>query len=186
MGWAWRGWVGLAVALSWASPTEASPQASVGVTVGAAEDNVTEPQRGLDFRLGGRADALFGRSSARDMGVGPYVDLVTAGFHNSDVGGGLEWLIPALTDLPLTIAAGGFARNGDGRSWAPGVVGTLLVGARSYNYHSWYGLNAGVFVEGRWVPEAPASADLILGAQLDLELLVLPALLLWDAVTHGG
>jgi hypothetical protein len=170
-----------------ARAASAAPQASGGVTVGGAADDVgSASTRSFDLHLGGRFDVLFGRSSNRDMALGPYLDVATAAFRTSDFGGGLEWLVPAVPELPLTLSAGGFARNGGGRSWAPGVEGTAMLGARSYNYHSWYGLAAGLFVQTRWVPEPPASVDLIAGVQIDLELLVLPFLLLWNAATHGG
>jgi hypothetical protein len=56
------------------------------------------------------------------------------------------------------------------------------LGSRSFNFHSWYGLAAGAFVQSRWIPTAPSTVDVVVGVQLDLELVVLPALFLWDAL----
>jgi hypothetical protein len=166
----------------------AEPQASVGLTAGAAlQDAVGPTGVGASVHLGGRADVLFLRSHNGQMALGPYVDGATAGFHDVDLGGGLEWLLPMTSDVPLVLSAGGLVRDGDGRQWAPGVEGTLFVGSRSFNFHSWYGLAAGVFVQSRWIPASPSTVDVVVGIQLDLELVVLPALFLWDAVfSHGS
>jgi hypothetical protein len=108
--------------------------------------------------------------------------VATASFHDLDLGGGAEWLIPVRDDLPLVLSAGAFSRNGDGRAWSPGVEGTVFFGSRSYNFHSWYGLAAGLFMQSRWLPSSPSTLDLVFGAQIDGELLVLPALLIYEAI----
>jgi hypothetical protein len=118
------------------------------------------------------------------MGVGPYVDIATNAFHDWDVGGGVEWLLPITEDVPVVASAGVLARNGAGRSWAPGAEGTIFVGSRSYNFHSWYGLAVGFFAQGRWVPESPATFDVVGGVQIDAELLAMPFLFLYTALTH--
>jgi hypothetical protein len=161
----------------------ADPQASLGLTVGVeAEDAVgPTPLRGA-LHLGGRASVLFLRSRGADMAIGPYVDAATAGFHDADLGGGAEWLIPVRDDLPLVLSSGAFARNGDGRSWTPGLESTVFFGSRSYNFHSWYGLAAGLFVQSRWLPSSPATLDLVFGLQIDGELLALPAVFLFEAL----
>jgi hypothetical protein len=178
------------VAASGPAPARADPQASVGLTGGAAFQDVLGPgQTGVSMHLGGRADLLLLRDHNGQMAVGPYVDGATAGFHDVDLGGGIEWLLPLTPDVPLVLSAGGLARDGDGRSWAPGLEGTVFVGSRSFNFHSWYGLTAGVFAQTRWVPaaaSAPSTTDFVVGLQVDLELVVLPALFVWDALAHGS
>jgi hypothetical protein len=189
-GHAHAGWlVGIAAAVALGTAVRealAEPQASVGLTGGATLRDPTATDRGLSLHLGGRADVLFLRDHNGQMALGPYVDGATAGFQDVDLGGGLEWLLPLTTDVPLVVSGGGLVRNGDGRSWAPGLEGTAFVGSRSFNFHSWYGLTAGLFAQVRWVPESPSAVDLILGVQLDLEVLALPALFLWDAASHGS
>lgn len=170
------------------SPARAEPQASVGLTTGAAIQDASGPGGvGTSLHLGGRVDVLFLRQRNGQMALGPYVDGATAGFHDVDLGGGLEWLLPMTSDVPVVVSAGGLARDGDGRSWAPGMEGTLFVGSRSFNFHSWYGLAAGAFVQSRWIPAPPSTVDIVVGVQLDLELVALPALLVWDALfSHGS
>ena len=170
-----------------ARPVRGEPQASVGLTGGAAVQDVGGPgSAGVSLHLGGRADVLFLRDHNGQMALGPYLDTATAGFHDLDTGSGVEWLLPLTSDVPVVLSAGGLFRNGDGRSWAPGLEGTLFVGSRSFNFHSWYGLAAGVFAQTRWLPASPSTTDLVFGVQLDLELVVLPALFLWDAISHGS
>jgi hypothetical protein len=163
----------------------ADPQASVGLTAGASLDDVVGPRPiGGAFHLGGRADVLFLRSSPHQQALGPYADVATSGFQNADAGGGVSWLIPWIEDLPFVVSAGAFARNGQGRAWSPGAEGTLFAGSRSYNFHSWYGMAIGFFAQTRWVPAAPATMDVVLGLQLDAELLVLPWVFVLEAVRH--
>jgi len=149
------------------------------MTVGGTAQNVSPGPAEGAFHLGGRADLLLGRARGSDMAVGSYVDAASAGFRDFDVGGGAEWLLPWRDELPLVLSGGGFVRNGGGRAWSPGIAGAVFFGSRSYNFHSWYGLAAGLFVQTRWVPGPPSTVDVIFGVQLDAELLAMPVLLLW-------
>jgi hypothetical protein len=176
--------VGAALVSSRELPAIAEPQASAGVTVGVAFPGVVGPHRPVGLHLGGRADVLLLRAKERDMGIGPYVEIATSEFHDVDFGGGAEWLVPLTEDVPVVLSAGGFARNGGGRSWTPGAEGTLFVGSRSYNFHSWYGLALGFFAQGRWVPESPAAFDIVAGVQIDAAVLAMPFLFLYTAITH--
>lgn len=171
---------------AWASPARADPQTSIGLTLGGVVRDQQAGGAGGAFHLGARSDLLLLRSSNRDMAVGPYVDVATASFHDTDVGGGLGWLLPMTEDFPLLLSAGGFARDGDGRGWRPGVEGTILVGPRSYNFHSWYGLAGGLFVQTRWVPQSPSTVDVVIGVQVDVELLALPFIFAWQSVVHAS
>jgi hypothetical protein len=178
---------GVAVALGAVSAPDAraDPQASAGLTIGGTVDDVVGPSHASGaFHLGGRASVLLLRNRGADMAVGPYLDAATASFHDVDLGGGAEWLVPVRDDLPLVLSAGAFWRNGDGRSWSPGMEGTVFFGSRSYNFHSWYGLAAGLFAQSRWIPSSPSTLDLVFGVQIDGELLVLPVLLIYEAIRH--
>jgi hypothetical protein len=157
------------------------------MTVGGAVDNASGGPGGTEgaFHVGARGDLLFFRNRGADMALGPYVDAATAGLHHLDVGGGIEWLAPLVKDeLPFVLSAGPFWRNGDGHSWSPGVEATLFFGSRSYNFHSWYGLAAGAFAQTRWLPLPPSALDVVFGVQIDVELLLLPALFVYEAVAH--
>jgi len=92
--------------------------------------------------------------------------------------------LPIRDDLPLVLSAGALCRNGEGHSWAPGAEGTVFFGSRSYNFHSWYGLTFGVFAQTRWIPVAPAVADLVFGIQIDAEILAMPSMLIISALRN--
>jgi len=169
--------------LVWARPAGAEPQASVGLT-GGASFGVVGPESETTLHLGARADVLLLRQRERDMAVGPYVDVGTPGFHDVALGGGGEWLIPVTEDVPVVASAGVFARPGAGAAWRPGIEGTVFCGSRSYNFHSWYGLGAGVFVQSRWLPGSPATLDVVAGVQVDVALVAMPFLLAFEAVAH--
>lgn len=175
--------VALAVAAAaTARDARADPQTSVGVTFGGALNDVVGPRSLFPaVHLGARADVLFLRSNPRQMALGPYLDVATGGFESVDAGGGVSWLLPLVDDLPFVLSAGGFARNGQGLSWAPGLEGTLFAGSRSYNFHSIYGMAIGVFAQSRWIPAPPAALDLVLGVQIDAEVLALPVLFVVNA-----
>jgi hypothetical protein len=161
----------------------ADPQASVGLTIGAAAESVVGPAAtAAAFHLGGRGSLLLLRNRGADMAIGPYVDVATENFHDVDLGGGAEWLLPVRDDLPVVLSAGAFLRDGEGRAWSPGMEGTVFFGSRSYNFHSWYGLAAGIFAQARWVPAAPETMDLVFGLQIDGELLALPWIFIYEAL----
>jgi hypothetical protein len=156
----------------------ARPQASVGLTLGGAfETDRPAQDPSTEFELGARADVLFARSRGFEMAVGPYVDAATLAFRRTDLGGGCEWLLPVRDDLPLVLSAGAFARRENDATWAPGGEGSVFFGSRSYNFHSWYGLAAGVFAQALYVPGRDRELDFVVGARIDGELLVLPWLL---------
>ncbi len=167
------------------SGAKADPQTSFGLTVGGVVENVVGPTGAAGaFHLGGRGSILFLRNRGSDMAIGPYLDVATASFHDVDIGGGVEWLLPVRDDLPLVLSAGAFWRDGDGRAWSPGMEGTVFFGSRSYNFHSWYGLAAGIFAQTRWIPSSPATVDLVFGVQIDAEILALPSILIFEALRH--
>lgn len=156
----------------------AAPQVNVGMTFGGVVEDPASPPVHGQAHWGGRADVLFLRSRGSDMAIGPYVDLATSSFHDVDLGGGAEWLLPLRDDLPFVLSAGFFARSGEGRSWAPGLEGTLFWGSRSYNFHSLYGVALGLFAQTRYVPGPPEQTDFIFGIQMDGELMLLPSMLI--------
>jgi hypothetical protein len=136
------------------------------------------------FHLGARADVLFLRKRNRDMAVGPYVDFATASFETLELGGGVEWLVPLSELWPVVLSGGAFERRAPGFAWEPGAVSTIFVGSRSYNFNSWYGLVAGLFVQGRLGFGDARQADILGGFQIDLSFFAYPFLLAYEALRH--
>lgn len=168
-------------ALALCGRAEAAPQANVGLTIGGGTGALGNGGGGF-FHLGGRADVLFLRERGKDMALGPYLDIATSSFNTLELGGGLEWLIPVRDDLPIVVSAGGFERRVPVFGWEPGVVSTLFFGSRSYNFHSWYNLGLGLFVQGRRGLGDAKQTEIIFGAQVDLALLAYPFIFAYEAL----
>jgi hypothetical protein len=162
----------------------ADPQVSVGLTAGGGIANLRTTAPLPVFHMGLHGDVLFLRNKDRDMAIGPYVEVLTVAFETAEMGAGVSWLIPLGEHFPLTLSLGGHARAYPvygGMAWEPGVDTTIFFGTRSYNFNSVYGLAAGIFVQGRLGLGDGHQADVLAGAQLDLELFVLPFVLLVNA-----
>jgi hypothetical protein len=165
------------------SPARAAPQTSVGLTVGPAlTDLRTNP--GVELHLGARGDLLLFRRRETDMAIGPYLDVATAAFDTFETGGGVEWLVPLTRDVPAILSAGLLARDAPGVGWGAGAEATLFLGSRSYNFDSVYSLGVGGFLQGRYGIGDSRQADIILGAQIDLEIFALPFIAIVSALSH--
>jgi hypothetical protein len=170
----------VAALIAVAEPARADPQISVGLTAGGGAAYLrTRGPIGV-FTMGLHGDVLFFRNSDRDFAFGPYVEVLTVAFETLEMGGGVSWLIPISEHIPLVLSVGAHARAYEG-GWEPGVHARLWLGSRSYNFRSIYGLAAGVFVEGRWGLGDGQQADILGGAQIDLEVFALPFVLLYNA-----
>ncbi len=171
----------VAVALGITTNAHADPQISVGLTAGGGAAYLrTRGPIGV-FHMGLHGDVLFFRNSDRDFAFGPYVEALTVAFETFEFGGGVSWLIPVTEHVPLVLSAGMHARAFEG-GWEPGVHARLWMGSRSVNFNSIYGLAVGLFVEGRWGLGDGQQADVLGGAQVDLEVFALPFVLLYNAL----
>lgn len=170
----------LALALLLPTSARADPQFAVGLTLGGGAAFLRTRPLGV-FHMGLHGDVLFLRDRDQAMGIGPYVETMTVAFETFEVGGGVSWLLPVTDLFPLVLSFGAHARAYPG-GWEPGLEARLWMGSRSYNFHSLYGLAAGLFVEGRYGLGDGQQADILGGAQIDLELFALPFVLLYNAL----
>ncbi len=182
--------LGLALALV-APSAHADPQATVGLTIGAAGTGGVDYARRYwaktKFHLGLRSDVLFGRSTAWDFGVGPYVEVLSNGFKEIQFGGGVSGLLPVLPAFPIVLSFGGYGRKGADRfPLEPGITGQLFFGSRSYNFHANYVMTGGIIGQMRYGLGASKETSIIVGAQLDLMLLALPVIFLINAARGGS
>ena len=164
----------------------ADPQVSFGVTAG---DGITNLRDGSGprnaFHAGIRGDLLFLRSRENQMAIGPYVEVLTERFNSLDMGGGIEWILPAFPAFPFVLSAGPFVRNAEGYGgYQPGVAAALFFGPRSYNFASVYGLANGIYVQTRYGLGDAKQADLLFGIQIDLAVLALPWIFTYEAIAH--
>ncbi len=126
------------------------------------------------------ADVLFGRERSTDWGIGPHIEAATAGFSDVRLGGGATLQIPLTEHLGTTLSVSGLAMEGNG--WSPGIGSTLFIGSRNYNFHSVYGLTAGLVLGMQRRFGDHAETTWIAAAQIDLQLLAMPFLLLYGAM----
>lgn len=174
--------------IGFATTAGAAPQIGGGLASGGAlTDMRASNGPRLASHLGGRFDVLLFRDRPNRHAFGPYVDVVTAGFDTLEGGGGLEWLIPAW-DTALILSSGAFVRTSR-FGVEPGAAGTLFWGSRSFNYHSIYSVGLGLFAQGRYGLAGDGAgsgrqADVIFGLQIDLEYVAMPALFIYEALTH--
>ena len=173
------------VCVPWERAASAAPQISLGTTVGGAVTDLRldDGPRGA-FHLGAKGDLFLFRAKENDLGVGPFVEVLTEGFDTLEAGGGLSILLPVFSSFPVILSGGGFARRAPSLDWEAGVSTTLFFGAMGYNFHSVYEMQNGLFVSGRYGLGDGRQADIVIGVRLDLMLFALPALFLYEAIAH--
>jgi hypothetical protein len=182
--WALRRSAAAALAATLACPglAHAEPQSTAAATLGVAGTGDSHAVwRSTTLHAGLRGDVLFGRSSGRDFGVGPYAELGTVGFRDAELGVGASLLLPVNDTFPVVVSGGVYGRAAEG-SLEPGLAAQLFWGTRSYNFDSSYGMAAGVLVQARYGLGAIGGTAIIVGAQLDLRAASLPFVMLVDAV----
>lgn len=132
------------------------------------------------FHLGLHGDVLLLRKRDGQFDLGPYVEVLTRNFETFEAGGGASVLLPITEAVPVIVSGGPFARGGR-RGFDAGVAAEVFVGSRSFNYHSVYGFAVGGFFQARAGLGPIKQLDLIWGLQIDLELVALPFLFVWQA-----
>ena len=180
-----------------AGPARAEPQATVGLTLGAAGAGLSRSiWQSTAFHLGIHGDVLFGRSSNADFGIGPYAEVLTNGFDEIQFGGGLSGLLPVLDTYPIVVSVGAYGRQASAEAYRPlapasfgleaGLAGELFFGSRSYNFHAPYVMTAGLIAQMRYGLGPSRETSIVLGAQVDFAILSLPFVFLFNAVRGGS
>jgi len=162
-----------------AHTASAAPQITAGATVGVAGNgDRDELWRSAGLSLGLRGELLLLRDGPRSIGLGPYVEaLTTTAFSDGQLGAGVSALLPVWSELPIVVSMGAYERRA-ADSFDPGLAGAIFIGSRSYNYHGWYAMGAGLLLCVRGGLREPHDSSLIAALDIDLELLALPFLML--------
>jgi hypothetical protein len=179
--------VALAACVLATKNAEAAPQVSTSLVLGAAgHGDRSKLWSSTDFATGLHGVLLLGRTKDADFGAGPYLEaLTTTGFSDLQIGGGGTLLVPVHPYLPVTLSFGGFAAHDGAIGWYPGLAGELFWGSHGYNYGSAYALSAGLFTGLRYGLDPSRDVSILVGARLDLEIIALPFVLLWNAARGG-
>jgi hypothetical protein len=137
--------------------------------------------------MGLRGDVLFGRSMNSDFGFGPYAEVLTHAFDEIQFGAGVSVLLPVIDYLPIVVSAGAYGRRGDDDfGLEPGITGQVFWGSRSFNYHANYVMTGGLIGQMRYGLGASGETSIVVGAQLDLVVLSLPAIFVINAIRGGS
>jgi hypothetical protein len=168
---------------AWPTDAASAPQASASVTAGvSANGDAGGLFRSAGASFGLRGDLLLLRDSPKSVGLGPYLEaLTTSWFADGQLGAGVTALLPVHPLVPIACSMGLYERR-DASGWAPGAAGALFVGSRSYNYHGSYSMTAGVLVEARRGLTSAHDTSFVLALDVDLELVGLPFLILFEAL----
>lgn len=166
----------------------AEPQASVGLTIGAAGEAYDRQWwKRTAFHLGLHGDILFGRTKTNDFGIGPFAEVMTHAFDSVQFGGGVSGLLPVIDAFPIVLSAGAYGRKGkDAYGLQPGVMGELFWGTRSYNFHSKYVLTGGLLAQVRYGLGPGKETAVVIAAQVDVVLLAMPVMFLITAARCGS
>jgi hypothetical protein len=169
----------LAAALFVATPTRADPQGHValrGGPCGLGTDGQVWDRTVICGGLVG--DLLLFRRRNRDVGLGPYVEVLTAGLWDARFGGGASLVLPVTESYPLVISVGAF----DHELRAASLGGTLFWGIRSYNFESAYNWTLGVHASAYRDLDARGDTLVSLGIELDGFFVAAPFLLAFQAL----
>ena len=167
------------VAVSLASQGKAEPQghgALRAAPCGVGDDGkLWESTR---FCGGFVGDLLFLRKRNRDLGVGPYVEVLTAGFWDARFGGGASLLLPITDSFPLVLSVGAF----DHELRAASLGATLFWGTRSYNFGGAYNYALGIYASGYRDLDSGRATLVSVGVELDTFFLAAPFLFAYQAL----
>ncbi|MCA9640098.1 MAG: hypothetical protein KC492_05360, partial [Myxococcales bacterium] len=157
----------LLASVLYSTPAYADPQGNVSIITGlCGEGTRDELWQSTCWYNALHGDVILGRDRNSDFGIGPYLDVGTAGFDDLRLGGGGSLHIPVHPYVPAVLSLGGYARRfSDG--WEPGLAGDLFIGSRSYNFHSAYVMTGGVSLGARYGVGGSKELTLIIAAQLD-------------------
>jgi hypothetical protein len=167
-------------ALATVSLAHASPQWNGALRPGIAGVGTrSEPWQSTQFHGALYGDVLLNRASSNDAGVGPFLQLATAGFSDLRLAGGPTLLLP-LGSWVTQLGAGAY--------WVPttpsgqGLHAQLFFGGRGYNYHAAYSPALGVVLGLDYALDRRHEVVLSAALSVDLQYLALPFLILYGSL----
>jgi len=123
-------------------------------------------------------DLLFFRHRNRDFGLGPYLEVTTAGFWDVRWGGGATLLVPLTENFPLTLSLGVVEHQ----LRTPALSATAFFGARSYDFDGSYNWALGVFAGAARDLGEPRATLVSAGLEIDGFFVVAPFLFAVNAL----
>jgi hypothetical protein len=155
----------------------AEPQWNSGIELGAAGTGERFHWSQTKFFGALRGEVLFGRSGPLSVGVGPAVEVGTAGFSDARFGAGATVLVPLDGVLAFGFTPATYLRASNA-STDSGVSGRVSFLIHPSNIVGCYAMAGGLFVGADRDFGPSRSTALIAGAQIDGLVLALPVILL--------
>lgn len=124
-------------------------------------------------------DVLFGRDSSSSTGVGPFLQLGTAGFSDLRLAAGPSVLLP-LSSIVAQLGVGGYLVPSEANGY--GVHSQLFLGGRGYNFHAAYSPAIGVVLGADYGLSDRREVLLSVAVSIDLEYVALPFLILYGSL----
>jgi hypothetical protein len=166
-----------AVSSSAKAQTERPPplqwNASLGLG-GATYGDSNDLWRKTFFAANARGELFFGRTSNRSFGFGPSAFVGLSTYTETNLGAGVQVLLPIHELLPLVGGIGLYGVNREDQKARTGAYASLGWGLRSYNYHSSYAMAGGLLLEARRDMGDTPIVTWLATAQLDAAALSLP------------
>jgi hypothetical protein len=165
--------------VAYAGHARAEPQWNAALLAGAAGVGTGSVWPATEFYGGLRGDLLFLRSGPRDVGLGPALELSTAGFSDARLGAGPAVLVPLGDLFAFELSPGAFVRTGSG-ALTGGVSARGFLGVRTYNFTGSYALGGGLLLGIDQDLGGPREHAVVIAAQVDALVLALPVVLLFE------
>lgn len=151
-------------------PQAATTQFNISLVVGGTMAMRDNPDRDLHLSYGLRPEVIFGRSSQRDLGVGPFVELLRIASADFTTGIGGTLVIPVGRSRALAPSLGVYYQDSDVAE--PGVSAGLAYGFRQFNSVTSFDGTFGLRLDGRYGFGDHRQRSITLSLQADLTLAV--------------
>jgi hypothetical protein len=167
----------IAAALCISERAGAAPQWNSGIVAGVAGTGESPHWSNTKFFGALRGEALFRGVGPVGIGLGPALEVGTAGFSDARFGAGATLLVPLDGVVALGVSPGSYVRTAHGSAEA-GISARLFFGVHPSNIVGSYALAGGVLLGADRDVGGSKSSALIASLQVDGMVLALPVILL--------
>lgn len=140
---------------------------NISLLLGIGGRDSSESELGIEGVAALRPELIFGRTSRRSLGVGPYLEAGWLAVSNVSLGTGASLLVPVGDETALVPSLGAYAHRRDD-AWRGGGAFGVFFGHRQLNDISAFDAASGFRLEARADFDGDGERAVWLGYQLDL------------------